>query len=272
MSRNFILTAASVLALAAVTGCSSSSSNNSDSGAGNGADSSTGSDSGGGSDTGTTPTDDGGTGGGDTGTTPVVDSGTPPMDDSGPPAEAGPATCPAAFSAGDLQPFVPVNQVIGACTATQISGYLTACDSTTATQTTCTNFFNDAANANCLSCLDGAPVDAGTVTNTGARLFAGMAWTANTPGCIALADPDGGTACATAQNSRFQCELITCGQCTTQAEFTSCQNAVLATGGACATYTDATQCAADFADGGARSTSCGTTAAIFNKICGTGTP
>ncbi len=275
MIRNFMVGAASVLTLAAITGCSSSSSNNNnDSGTGNGADSSTGSDSGGGSDTGTTPTDDGGTGG-DTGTTPVVDSGTPPPDDSGPPVEAGPPTCPAAFNAGMLQPFVPVTQMIGACSSTQLGSYATACNGTN--QTNCTNFLTAAANATCVTCLFGAPADAGAVTSTGAFIFGTAADTSdfyNTPGCIALSEPDAGTGCEEAYFNRDQCLLVVCGQCSTNASFSSCETTALAAGGPCATYaaTENTACAAELADGGAKSNYCGTGAAILNKICGTGMP
>jgi hypothetical protein len=166
-------------------------------------------------------------------------------------------------------------QVKNACTAQQITDALTACFSATATMTTCQTFAS--ANATCLECI--APqTDAGVELSTGAFVPVPntMFVTANVAGCIAILDPTNGPTCAPAWQSVALCSLEACSssacQSASQAANGQCQQA--ASTGACSMENSSlmTDCAADFADGGAGTTCTGFTTInqIINVICGTG--
>jgi len=169
---------------------------------------------------------------------------------------------------------MPVMQTIGACTATDISGYVTACDSTTATNATCNTWFGSATAA-CGNCLQGPTTggDPGTPTGQGGIwVYMGGNIGANVPGCL---DKEGMSACATAYNAIVECLVAAgCGTCTDMTSSTACQNTIFATGGACHSYLAAYQsgCAADVADGGALNGGpCSDDTQVLSVICGNGT-
>ena len=149
----------------------------------------------------------------------------------------------------------------------QINGFLMACTGATGSQTACNAFTGDATNMTCLGCL--VPMAA----NTGALLVdtSGSPWGLNAPGCVALADPSNGPACAMALAPLFQCEHAACSSAAcANVDTTACQSE--ADMGACSTQVMAanTACAADFSDGGAGTTTCGTSLGVITEICGNG--
>jgi hypothetical protein len=173
----------------------------------------------------------------------------------------------------DVPPYTTVVQQLGACSAIQISGFITACEASPQTPTACNNWQDDAANAACDICLFDSPVDAAMAGYGGAMLIdaAGTEFlSGNSPGCIALKDTANGPACATNLEPLIQCEDFACDSCATQTDFDTCLGAVQT--GACSTYFKAEQssCATDLADGGVYLADCANDSAIINVICGTG--
>jgi hypothetical protein len=154
-----------------------------------------------------------------------------------------------------------------ACSMAQINGFLMACTGTTGSQAACSTFTGGAANMACVGCL--IPMTA----NTGALLVdsTNVPFALNAGGCVALADPSNGPACAMALDPLFQCEHAACNSMACQGtDTTTCQNS--ADTGACATQLMAanTACGADFSDGGAGTTTCGTSLGVITEICGNG--
>ncbi len=190
----------------------------------------------------------------------------------------GPDMCTAPLStvpASTIPGYMPVMQTIGACAATDISGYITACDSTTATNTTCNTWFTSAPAA-CATCLVGPTTggDPGNPTGQGAIWVdnAGQNIGANVPGCL---DKQAMNACAVAYQNAIECIFSAgCGDCMDQTSFNSCQNTVLAKGGGCNSYVAPVQnsCGADLADGGLlQGGACSTDQQVISVICGNGT-
>ena len=188
----------------------------------------------------------------------------------------GPDLCTSPLStvpAGMITGYMTVMQTIGACTGTDISGFITACNSSTASDTACNTWFNGAPQ-NCANCLIG-PVtggDPGNPTGQGGIWFWNMENIGvNFPGCM---DKEGQTACATAYANLAECIYAAgCLQCADQTSFDSCQNTVAA--GACKSYVAPYQNAcpqSDFADGGVAGPTgaCGTDQGVLSVICGNG--
>jgi hypothetical protein len=170
---------------------------------------------------------------------------------------------------------VPVVQTKGACSATDISGYITACEQMTSTNTGCQNWFTSAP-AGCTACLEPAN-DAGMGTNTGGLLtdYSSMFnLGGNAPGCVALVDPTNGPACAAKYAPWIQCLANSgCYTCTTNADFQTCGGKIVGMGGACAAEYSAfrTACATDLADGGAfMGGACSDDTQVLSVICGNG--
>jgi hypothetical protein len=171
--------------------------------------------------------------------------------------------------------YMTVMQTIGACSGTDISGYITACDSTSATNSTCNTWFTSAPAA-CANCLVGPTTggDPGNPTGQGGIWVdaSGQNIGANVPGCL---DKEGQNACATAYQSFVECLFSAgCGQCTDQTSFNSCQTTVTATGGACKTYLTSAQsaCSTLAADGGLlNGGACSSDPQVLSVICGNGT-
>jgi hypothetical protein len=170
---------------------------------------------------------------------------------------------------------VPVVQQKGACSGTDISGYITACESMNSTNQGCQTWFNGAPAA-CVNCLVPA-TDAGKATNAGGLLtdFSGMYnLGGNGPGCVALVDPTNGPACAAKYEPWIQCLANSgCYTCTTQASFQSCGATIVGNGGACnAEYTAfRSACSTDLADGGAfNGGACSDDTQALSVICGNG--
>jgi hypothetical protein len=156
--------------------------------------------------------------------------------------------------------------VLNACSATQISDFITACASTTSTPTTCSTWTGTSTNSACYTCIFPS-------TNAGAVVADSASDNFNVAGCIALTDTSGGTACAQALQPLEECDDVACTDCfstsATAASIDQCESA--AETGACASYLSQTDssCANDFADGGAANT-CSTATYILNLFCGTG--
>jgi hypothetical protein len=165
-----------------------------------------------------------------------------------------------------------VVQVIGACSASDISGYIAACDVAGATMTTCSNWFTSAPAA-CATCLVGPETDAGAPTRQGGVWYDYQYDNIgpNLPGCL---DKKGMSACASAYSDIVQCLVASgCGTCTDSPSETACQMKIFATGGACYSYVAAyeSSCAPDFADGGLLNGGpCTTTPDVLSVICGNG--
>lgn len=171
-----------------------------------------------------------------------------------------------------MPPYVPVAQSLNACSAAEITAFITACDSTSATTTTCDSWLSDSSNAACLACILPAN-DAGAPTNTGALLVsADNTFVVNLPGCLALQDPTQGPMCAANLEPYEQCVLFACSSCTTASDYTTCEQTAAASGGACNGYLTGTQtaCATDFGDAGAGTTTCSTDTDVITVICGSG--
>lgn len=165
-----------------------------------------------------------------------------------------------------------VMQTVGACSATDISGYIMNCDSTSASNTTCSTWFGSAPAA-CASCLVGPTTgsDPGTPTGQGAIWldYQGNNIGANVPGCL---DKEGMNACATAYQNIIECIVAAgCLQCTDQTSFNSCEQTVLA--GGCKMYLAPAQsaCNTDLADGGLLNGGpCTTDQDVISVLCGNG--
>lgn len=184
----------------------------------------------------------------------------------------------ATVPSGEVLPYVPPRQVLGACSSAQISGagaasFVDSCLPSGAASAACMAWQTDGANQTCRECLFGVD-DAGVWTRGGGLLldsqdtgFIG----GNIAGCIALADPVDGPACAAALCPVIECETIACNiaSCPDSIPYENCLSA--AQHGACVTQVgDGGACAADYAEGGVGRTICTTAAAAINAICGTG--
>ncbi len=169
-----------------------------------------------------------------------------------------------------VPPYPGVVQVVGACSAADISGYITACDSSTSTNATCNTWFTGASPA-CASCL--VPTnDAGALTGQGGVwIYQGGNIGPNYPGCL---DLKGMSACADAYEQVVECLIASgCGTCTDPTSEQNCQNTIFGTGGACAGYyaTYSSSCASDLADGGLLNGGpCSTDPDVLSVICGNG--
>jgi hypothetical protein len=176
----------------------------------------------------------------------------------------------------DVLPYTPVRQALGSCLQTQISAFITACASSTASQQDCMTWQNAANNDVCQACIvptmDGTGVSYGGVIFNAQNSF----FTYNLPGCLAIVDPTNGPKCAAELEPQIQCQSAACSACQVSTA-ASCDSAVLAPGQACAAYTTP-DCTTDMLpDGGTFDNECsgpsGTAAtqAVINVICGDGT-
>jgi hypothetical protein len=128
----------------------------------------------------------------------------------------------------------PVGAHLHVCTATQIAGYYTQCQSSTATTTGCSAW--DSANTACHSCL----YSTYTASRWGA-LVAGPSGNAyvNVGGCIALAEPCN-AACGQALAAVEGCDDVACGTCAS-ATYNACLSSA-DTCGACLGFDTASAC------------------------------
>jgi hypothetical protein len=165
---------------------------------------------------------------------------------------------------------VNVVQMKGACSASDIAGFITACDSASSTPTECNTWFQSAS-PTCLSCLGSTD---GGITRLGGldTDFMGDFLGGNAAGCVAIVD--GNTTCASAYEEAVQCLAASgCLMCTDQTSYQSCAQTVFANGGACHGYivTYQSACAADMADGGAfMGGPCSDDTGVLSVICGNG--
>jgi hypothetical protein len=155
-----------------------------------------------------------------------------------------------------------VVQQKGACSASDIAGFISACDSSSSTQAACSNWYQGAS-PTCLGCLGAS--DAGTTTTGGLWLDSqGNVIGANAPGCDAIVD--GNTTCAAPYDEVGQCLFAAgCGACTTQTDFDSCAQQVLGNGGACNSYEvrAMSACSTDYGV-------CSSDTGVLSVICGNG--
>jgi hypothetical protein len=271
-----ILTVAASFSLA--SGCSSSSngggSSSSSSGSSGGEDSSGSSSGVSGSSSGSTE-DSGGSSGSSSGT----------GSSSGSDASSGPnCTSPSSsVPASDIPAYTAPTAHPGACAGTDIQNYITACESTTSSDTTCSTWFSGAPAA-CVSCLipTTGSGDAAVPTNAGGLMLDSMGNNlgANLSGCLSIKGGSGDT-CPAAYWAADQC-FVAAGCATNpsatvmcmQSDVTSCEKTIFGTGGACNMYYTpfSSDCTADLntdgglGDGGA----CTGDLAILSVICGNG--
>jgi hypothetical protein len=182
---------------------------------------------------------------------------------------------PSNLQSGSLPSYVPVMEMIGACTMTQISGFISSCVAGGSTQSNCAMWANG--NSACAGCIVQGG-DAGA-TQTGAIIFDanGHPVSGNVPGCIALEDSMGGPACANDLEPLMQCVAAACPNCPDQTTFDNCEKAAKSTGGVCATLSSAvgSSCAADLGSNGVGLSKCGYGSSnqltdVINVICGSG--
>ena len=193
--------------------------------------------------------------------TPMRDSALPNIDSSSGDASSGDAAlaCPPA-STTSFTPatYVPAVAHQGVCTPAEIAAFNAACGyGKAATKTTCAawqtaNVTADGGNA-CGNCIL-APMNNGGIwldPKANGQAFAGYP---NYAACIQLTDASNGAKCAAAFNNANACDGVACDQCMNNADYQSCTGA--ADQGSCKTYatTAQTDCASDFADGGAANT------------------
>ena len=180
----------------------------------------------------------------------------------------GSTTCTAPTTVTGVPAYTSVTHQ-SACSKAEVAAFITACDSATATNTTCSTWASAAGNAACSACIQPA-----NNAVTGATYYDNQmnAYT-NYAGCVQLTD--GNTTCA-APFSQLQiclddaCNSAAC-EAATDAEFNACETA--AQSGACAAdQTAAATCNTDLADGGDLSTgACSTDSDVIYVICGNGT-
>jgi hypothetical protein len=170
-----------------------------------------------------------------------------------------------------VPPYQPVVQVIGACSASDITNYIAACDAPTSTNTTCNAWFSGDASAACMNCLVGPVTDAGATGQGGIWIYQGSNIGPNVPGCL---DKKGMSSCASAYDAVVECLYAAgCGTCTDQNSEQTCQTTIFGTNGACRSYlvTYQSACAADVADGGLLNGGpCSTDPDVLSVICGNG--
>jgi hypothetical protein len=191
------------------------------------------------------------------------------------------------------------NPMTSSCTSADISGFISACIASTATNATCNTWQTNnlaggmdggGAGTACGNCI--FPSDSqGNATNTGATYTITIGTGANASsffgpnygGCVQLLDSTNGAACALAMDNLNNCESQACtfdglDQCS-QSDYDTCVTYVTGTGQGCNTaYNAQSACTADDADGGAAQTcspSGGTNQTtdftyIINQFCGTG--
>jgi hypothetical protein len=175
----------------------------------------------------------------------------------------------------EIPVYMGVIQHVGACSASDIAGFVIACDSIPpeANAAQCKAWFNSAP-PTCLSCLGVG--DGGTPASKGGLWFdwKGYLIAANFPGCVAIVDGD--NQCATTFNNYDQCLWAAgCDTCTTQAEFNTCLDQVMGNGGPCFGYLQSWNkaCLGEEMDGGALNNAdgaCRNDTQVLSIICGNG--
>jgi hypothetical protein len=178
---------------------------------------------------------------------------------------------PSSVPSSELVPYATVQQQLNACTAMEITAFISACVPPNGNASKCQDWAPS--NSRCASCV--MPKNAsGTGQNTGGMLYDvhGNLVDYNFGGCVALIDPtSGGLSCAEALDAYIQCIDFACESCTDQTTVTNCQKSATM-GGACSALNDAyhTPCKTDLAVDGGGTTKCDTGAQAINIICGTG--
>jgi hypothetical protein len=164
---------------------------------------------------------------------------------STPPPATGGAACP---QAGTCWPHAetalspawvpPVGAHLGKCTATQVSGFYTACLDALSTTTTCSAWTQDTANTACFGCL----YTDSTATSYGAVIGYSQSVIANEAGCLALVEPCNAP-CAQAVSDMYACEDAACGStfCTDFASYNTCASQADACT-SCSGYSSSAQC------------------------------
>jgi hypothetical protein len=153
-------------------------------------------------------------------------------DDASPPAVGdggrdGAGDCtpqiPAAWAPRWKPPRAPTPD---ACSEDQIQREYAACESATATSTTCASFRKDPANAVCIACLFSAEAD----PSYGAIIRVGESWKTNTAGCIALVDGDSSASgCGARVQAASGCYDAACAGCQPFDSYIQCREQALST-------------------------------------------
>ncbi len=129
-----------------------------------------------------------------------------------------------------------------ACTSTQITNFVTACLSSTATSQTCSAWQTSMADAGaCTSCI----FTQQSASTWGPLVCASTSCFLNTPGCVDLElaqvsqeKANGGSgSCGDLVSDEYGCVRYACGSCTTTSDITQCRQS--ATTNECASYVSA---------------------------------
>jgi hypothetical protein len=212
---------------------------------------------------------------GDSGIEPDGSVGTVDSGSQLPVGDGGPCIVATSVPASEIPAYATVVAQPNACSATQISDFVTSCTGSTATPAACNSFQTSAANGACLDCLFPA-TEAGATFNTGGVLLDSTGTSivgVNLPGCIALADPTNGPACAAGLEPLFQCESQACGSADCRTSTTSVYEMCLTsteTAACSSQYAASSPCAGEYEDGGAAVGACGSDTQVLNVICGAG--
>jgi len=118
-----------------------------------------------------------------------------------------------------------------ACTEDQIQHEYMACESATATSSSCAQFRNDPSNATCIGCLFSAADE----PSYGAIIRVDKSWRSNTAGCIALVDGDiSASGCGARVQAASACNDAACSGCEPFTSYAQCRDE--ATHTACRQY------------------------------------
>jgi hypothetical protein len=168
------------------------------------------------------------------------------------------------------------NQATNACSAQDISSFVTACLSASATQSTCTNWEkSDAGGPGCFACL----VTQDISTKWGPLVCSQSSCTINVGGCMDIVSGqvviENGTngSCGDLTNAADECVDYACGACTDSSASTTCANDAEQV--ECKSYFDAAANASVCGLVDAGPTTCSPQsdadwAAFLNVFCGTG--
>jgi hypothetical protein len=108
-----------------------------------------------------------------------------------------------------------------ACTEDQIQREYVACESVTATSSSCAQFRNEPSNATCIGCLFSVEDE----PSYGAIIRVDKSWKSNTAGCIALVDGDNSASgCGARVQAASACNDAACSGCEPFTSYTKCRD------------------------------------------------
>ena len=145
-------------------------------------------------------------------------------------SDAG-ALCTPRLPAAWVPQWRPPRALRSACSEGQIQHEYMACESATATSSSCAQFRNDPSNAICIECLFSAADE----PSYGAIIRVDKSWRSNTAGCIALVDGDNSASgCGARVQAASACNDVACTGCEPFTSYAQCRDE--ATHTACRQY------------------------------------